>query len=242
MRKALAVVVCCFILATGYIAYVIAERQNALQKFARYNDSWAVSQTVSEYIRFESLLAEYALGIEGIDKDELRLRLDIVLGRMSSLKEGSLAAFIDAKPDMRRVIGDVNQVLEDIDNRLEGLSPAEARALLPTISGLVPQLTSVAAASVANDVEMIDAAHAEVRKLHIIYTGLAGGLILCGMALIFLLLRHNQLLDRAQTKLTLLAEELRTATLELQSNNLRLEYDAYHDALTNLPNRALFSA
>ena len=240
MRKALAVVVCCFILATGYIAYVIAERQNALQKFARYNDSWAVSQTVSEYIRFESLLAEYALGIEGIDKDELRLRLDIVLGRMSSLKEGSLAAFIDAKPDMRRVIGDVNQVLEDIDNRLEGLSPAEARALLPTISGLVPQLTSVAAASVANDVEMIDAAHAEVRKLHIIYTGLAGGLILCGMALIFLLLRHNQLLDRAQTKLTLLAEELRTATLELQSNNLRLEYDAYHDALTNLPNRALF--
>jgi len=240
LRKALAVVVCCFILATGYIAYVIAERQNALQKFARYNDSWAVSQTVSEYIRFESLLAEYALGIEGIDKDELRLRLDIVLGRMSSLKEGSLAAFIDAKPDMRRVIGDVNQVLEDIDNRLEGLSPAEARALLPTISGLVPQLTSVAAASVANDVEMIDAAHAEVRKLHIIYTGLAGGLILCGMALIFLLLRHNQLLDRAQTKLTLLAEELRTATLELQSNNLRLEYDAYHDALTNLPNRALF--
>jgi len=240
LRKALAVVVCCFILATGYIAYVIAERQNALQKFARYNDSWAVSQTVGEYVRFESLLAEYALGIEGIDKDELRLRLDIVLGRMNSLREGSLAAFIDAKPDMRQVIGEVDQLLGDVDKRLEDLSPAEARALLPVISGHVPQLTSVAAESVANDVEIIDAAHAEVRKLHIIYTGLAGGLILCGMALIFLLLRHNQLLDRAQTKLTLLTEELQTATLELQSNNLRLEYDAYHDALTNLPNRALF--
>lgn len=240
MRKALAVVVCCFILATGYIAYVIAERQNALQKFARYNDSWAVSQTVGEYVRFESLLAEYALGIEGVDKDELRLRLDIVLGRMNSLREGSLAAFIDAKPDMRKVIGEVDQLLGDVDKRLEELSPAEARALLPVISGHVPQLTSVAAESVANDVEIIDAAHAEVRKLHIIYTGLAGGLILCGMALIFLLLRHNQLLDRAQTKLTLLTEELQTATLELQSNNLRLEYDAYHDALTNLPNRALF--
>lgn len=240
MRKALAVVVCCFILATGYIAYVIAERQNALQKFARYNDSWAVSQTVGEYVRFESLLAEYALGIEGIDKDELRLRLDIVLGRMNSLREGSLAAFIDAKPDMRKVIGEVDLLLGDVDKRLEDLSPAEARALLPVISGHVPQLTSVAAESVANDVEIIDAAHAEVRELHIIYTGLAGGLILCGMALIFLLLRHNQLLDRAQTKLTLLTEELQTATLELQSNNLRLEYDAYHDALTNLPNRALF--
>ncbi len=112
MRKALAVVVCCFILATGYIAYVIAERQNALQKFARYNDSWAVSQTVGEYVRFESLLAEYALGIEGIDKDELRLRLDIVLGRMNSLREGSLAAFIDASRTCARSLEKSTSSLE----------------------------------------------------------------------------------------------------------------------------------
>lgn len=240
MRKALAVVVCCFILATGYIAYVIAERQNALQKFARYNDSWAISQTVGEYVRFETLLAEYALGIEGVGKDELRLRLDIVLGRMISFQQGSSTAFIDSKPEMRQAVGELDKILENVDSRLDELSPAEAKSLLPEMSRLVPQLTAIAAASVANDVEMIDAAHAEVRKLHIIYTALAAGLILCGMALIALLLRHNQLLNRAQKKMTILTEELQTATLELQSNNLRLEYDAHHDALTSLPNRALF--
>lgn len=240
MRKALAVVVCCFILATGYIAYVIAERQNALQKFARYNDSWAVSQAVGEYVRFETLLAEYALGIDGVGKEELRLRLDIVLGRMISFQQGSLTAFMASKPEMRQAVGELDKILERVDNQLDELSPAEARALLPEMSGLVPQLTAIAAASVANDVEMIDAAHAEVRKLHIIYTALAAGLILCGMALIVLLLRHNQLLNRAQKKLTLLTEELQTATLELQSNNLRLEYDAHHDTLTALPNRTLF--
>ncbi len=240
MRKALAVVVCCFILATGYIAYVIAERQNALQKFARYNDSWAVSQAVGEYVRFETLLAEYALGIDGVGKEELRLRLDIVLGRMISFQQGSLTAFMASKPEMRQAVGELDKILERVDNQLDELSPGEARALLPEMSRLVPQLTAIAAASVANDVEMIDAAHAEVRKLHIIYTALAAGLILCGMALIVLLLRHNQLLNRAQKKLTLLTEELQTATLELQSNNLRLEYDAHHDTLTALPNRTLF--
>ena len=54
LRKLVAVIICCFVLATGYIAFVIAERQTALQKFARYNDSWAVSQTVAEYLRLQT--------------------------------------------------------------------------------------------------------------------------------------------------------------------------------------------
>lgn len=55
--KLVAVIICCFVTATGYIAFVIAERQTALQKFARYNDSWAVSQTVAEYLRLQNKLA-----------------------------------------------------------------------------------------------------------------------------------------------------------------------------------------
>ncbi len=39
MRRILGVIICCFVVATAYIAYVIAERQTALQKFSRYNDS-----------------------------------------------------------------------------------------------------------------------------------------------------------------------------------------------------------
>ncbi|QCI98263.1 putative bifunctional diguanylate cyclase/phosphodiesterase [Agrobacterium larrymoorei] len=240
MRKALAVVVCCFILATGYIAYVIAERQNALQKFSRYNDSWAVSQAVSEYMRFQNMVAEYALGIGEIDRDELRLRLDIILGRLELLKQGSLANFVESKPESREMVKSLERVLGDIDTELDELTPEQARAILPQMSALVPPMTGLAASSLANDVDMIDVAQSEVRKLHVIYTGLAAGLILCGMALIVLLLRHNQLLDRAQNDMKRLTDELRVATLELQANNVRLEYDAYHDALTDLPNRALF--
>lgn len=240
MRKALAVVVCCFILATGYIAYVIAERQNALQKFSRYNDSWAVSQTVSEYMRFQNLLAEYALGINGVGRDELRLRLEIMLGRLELFQQGNISEFLSSKPDMKETVQRLGAILDDLDQRLDELTPDDVKGLLPDMTALVPPMMALAASSVANDVDMIDNAHSEVRKLHIIYTALAAGLILCGMALIVLLLRHNQLLDRAQKKTQLLTDELRVATLELQANNVRLEYDAYHDALTDLPNRALF--
>lgn len=240
MRKVLAVIVCCFVLATGYIAYVIAERQTALQKFARYNDSWAVSQTVSEYMRLQNLLAEYALGIEGVDKDELRLRLDIILGRLELLKQGSVSKFVDSKGDARRTIASLTSLLNTLDTQLDDLSPQGAREVLPQMSALVPPMTALSASSLANDVDMIDVAHSEVRKLHTIYTVLAGGLILFGLALIAMLARHNKLLDRAQTDMKRLTDELKVASMELQANNARLAHDAYHDALTNLPNRAMF--
>ncbi|MES5098003.1 EAL domain-containing protein [Agrobacterium sp. BA1120] len=240
MRKVLAVIICCFVLATGYIAYVIAQRQTALQKFARYNDSWAVSQTVSEYLRLQNNLYGFVLDPNRITRDDLRLRMDIMLGRLELLKQGKLGAFIAERADWLELVAKLDAILTDLDKNLAQLQPETVKALLPTMSTLDGPLTTLASSSVAYDVDVIDAAHSEVRKLHIIYTGLAGGLIICGVALIFLLNRHNNLLDRAQKDMRGLTDDLRAATLELQANNVRLAHDAYHDALTELPNRALF--
>ncbi|MBK3745836.1 EAL domain-containing protein, partial [Paraburkholderia aspalathi] len=89
-------------------------------------------------------------------------------------------------------------------------------------------------------VGLIDAAQTEIRQLHLIYTALAAGLILCGMGLVVLLLRHNNLLDRAHSKMQRLTADLQEASGELQSQNHQLEHVAHHDALTGLPNRILF--
>ncbi|GAK70019.1 putative signaling protein [Agrobacterium rubi TR3 = NBRC 13261] len=240
MRKVLAVIICCFVLATGYIAYVIAERQNALQKFSRYNDSWAVSQTVAEYLRLQNTLYEFALAPESVSRDDLHLRLDIMLGRLELLQHGKLGAFITERREWRDLVSKLNDILVDLDKNVDQMRPDYVRALLPTMGALDGPLTTLASSSLAFDVDLIDSAQAEVRQLHIIYTCLAGGLIICGIALILLLNRHNNLLDRAQKDMRGLTDELRAATLELQENNVRLAHDAYHDALTELPNRALF--
>ncbi len=104
MKRFLGIIICCFVVATAYIAYVIAERQTALQKFARYNDSWAVGQTVSEYMRLEHRLAAYALGLNDVDRDEVRLRLDIMIGRVELLKQGNLHAFVEQDPQRRELL------------------------------------------------------------------------------------------------------------------------------------------
>lgn len=240
MRKVLAVIICCFVLATGYIAYVIAQRQNALQKFARYNDSWAVSQTVSEYLRLQNNLYGFLVDPDLVTHESLRLRMDLMLGRLELLKQGKLGAFIAGRPEWKELVTSLNRILNDLDSRIDTLEPAAVKPILANMRELDGPLTTLASSSVAYDVGVVDNAHTEVRQLHSIFTALAGGLIVCGVALILLLNRHNNLLNRAHNDMRGLTDDLRAATLELKENNARLEHDAYHDALTDLPNRSLF--
>jgi diguanylate cyclase (GGDEF)-like protein len=240
VRRILGVIILCFVMATAYIAYVIAERQTALQKFSRYNDSWSIGQTVSEYMRLEHVLANYALDMNDETLEEARLRLDIMLGRLGLFQQGNLRSFIQNDPQRRDLFLKLNDILESLDTSLNHLDVESIRSQLEAMTMLDGPMTALASSAVEYDVGLIDRAQAEVRQLHLIYTALAAGLILCGVVLIVLLIRHNQLLDRAHGSMQRLTSDLRHATGELQSQNFRLEHDAHHDALTGLPNRVLF--
>jgi PleD family two-component response regulator len=53
------------------------------------------------------------------------------------------------------------------------------------------------------------------------------------------MLKQNNTLRRAHVRMKLLATDLQASKEKLQVQNRRLQYDAYHDSLTGMPNRSL---
>ncbi len=212
MKKLLAIVIVCFIVATSYIAYVITQRQAMLKNVAHHNDSWAVSQSVSEYMRLEHRLAAYGLGVESSTLDEVRLRLDIMIGRLDILQHGTLRQLIDADPHQQETLDRLHQVLTKLEAGVYGDAPLDVRAMLAEMADLDGAMTAMASYAAEYDAQRIDTQYEALTRLHRIYTGLAGGLIVCGISLIVLLLYHNRLLNRAHDGMQVLAADLRIAS------------------------------
>jgi hypothetical protein len=73
-------------ITTGYIAYLVYDRQQELQKLTQYTESWSVAQLVSEYYRFESWLGLYATDTDDVTIDQVRMRLEIMLSQGDLMK------------------------------------------------------------------------------------------------------------------------------------------------------------
>jgi hypothetical protein len=101
LNRILTGIILSLFIITGYIMYLVHERQSELQKLTRYTDTWSVSQVVSEYMRLESCLGAYALGVESADHDQVRLRLDIMLSQMELLQQGELGILFIKMPGAR---------------------------------------------------------------------------------------------------------------------------------------------
>ncbi|MEB5696131.1 EAL domain-containing protein [Klebsiella aerogenes] len=240
MNRILTAIILSLFIVTGYITYLVHERQSELQKLTRYTDSWSVSQMVSEYMRLEARLSALALNVKGTDRDEVRLRLEIMMSQIELLQQGELGQFIRKSEQRQATVTSLIQILDQLDRQLDTMTPEQMATLLHTMSKLDGPMTSLASMTLAQDFDVVNLTHDKIQHLYYIYSVISILLITMCITLGLLMLRQNNNLRRAHVRMKLLANDLQLSKEKLQVQNRRLQYDAYHDSLTGMPNRLSF--
>lgn len=239
MNRILAGIIFFLFISTGYISFLVHERQQELQKLTHYTDSWSAAQLVSEYYRFESWLGLYALD-EAMPIDEVRMRLDIMLSQSNLMKEGDLAHYIKSNKAHQELAGQLDKTLNYLDVHLEKMSRPEVETYLKGMHELDAPLSGLSSGAIDKDVNSINGTNSKIQTLYYVYSATSLLLIVLSAILGVLIFFQNRNILKAHLQVQTLAEELQKSKEKLQIQNAKLEYDAYHDSLTGMNNRLCF--
>ena len=212
IKSFLAITIGCFAAAAVFISLTVVERQRALREVSRYNLAWVASQAVNETLRFELRIADSVNHADAEHAEEIRTRLDILFNRLGILKEGMISAYIERYPDEKGAIDKLDSVLHEIEPLIGRIGqPGTVQQILSLVEPLESRLSRLAASTNRFGGEEVAADEHELLRLHWTFSALAGGLILCGLALIGLLFVQNRLIREGHQALRGMAEDLRQA-------------------------------
>jgi diguanylate cyclase (GGDEF)-like protein len=224
--------------AAAYTSMLIFERQDALSRVSRYNTTWDASQSLAELLRLETTVAAYAMPGGGATRDQVMLRLQILANRVGLLTNGEVDEVIEREPDLKRTVAQFAEAVKKSEALVRDIDqPGRARDILALFTPLNSRMARLAAAANVLGADRVAADQRELSRIHWVFSGMLGGLFACAIGLVLLLLRHNDLLGRAQDELRTLASNLeatgrelyaanqavRAANEELQSQNLVLQ-------------------
>lgn len=240
MNRILAGIIFFLFISTGYISFLMHERQQELQKLTHYTDSWSAAQLVSEFYRFESTLGLYANGIDALTIDDVRLRLDIMLSQSGLMKEGDLGRYIASNKAHHELAVNIENILKDLDANLEKMDRPALQTYLIKMHLLDAPLSRLSSSALDNDINSINKANLKIQTLYYIYSAASLLLIILSAILGVLIFFQNRNILTAHLQVKSLAEELQKSKEKLQIQNTQLEYDVYHDSLTGMNNRQFF--
>ncbi|WP_312132200.1 bifunctional diguanylate cyclase/phosphodiesterase [Leclercia sp.] len=240
MNRILAGIIFFLFISTGYISFLVHERQQELQKLTHYTDSWSAAQLVSEFYRFESTLGLYANGIDALTIDDVRLRLDIMLSQSGLMKEGDLGRYIASNKAHHELAVNIENILKDLDANLEKMDRPALQTYLIKMHLLDAPLSRLSSSALDNDINSINKANLKIQTLYYIYSAASLLLIILSAILGVLIFFQNRNILTAHLQVKSLAEELQKSKEKLQIQNTQLEYDVYHDSLIGMNNRQFF--
>ncbi|MGU9919557.1 putative bifunctional diguanylate cyclase/phosphodiesterase [Enterobacter hormaechei] len=240
MNRILVGIIFSLFITTGYIAFLVYDRQQELQKLTHYTESWSVAQLVSQYYRFESWIGLYATETDDVTVDQVRMRLEIMLSQNDLLKEGGLGRYINSEKAHQALALRLENILNYLDGHLEKMSRSELKLYLNNMHSLDAPLSQLSSTALTKDVNTINETNLKIQVLYYIYSALSLLLVILSFILGFLIIYQNKNILKAHMQVKTLAEELQLSKETLQIQNTKLEYDVYHDSLTGMKNRLFF--
>jgi diguanylate cyclase (GGDEF)-like protein/PAS domain S-box-containing protein len=224
IKALLAVVIALFVTAAIYISTLVVERQDALKQVSRYNVAWLVSQATTEYARLEQRISAYAIPGSGVTEDEVQLRLDIVANRTRLLENGEVEDLISQDDEYRATVEGLRRAVAEAQPLVDKIAePGNVAALLNLLQPLDARLARLAAAANRTGGDRVADDQRQLMMLHWLFSALAVGLIVCGVALIVLLIWHNRLLQHAHVDLNRAKLDLEAANRAVNDANAELQ-------------------
>lgn len=208
--------------AAVYISLLVAERQRSLEAVSRYNATWLVSQAGVEVARLEGAIGAYALGINSARRDDVEIRMDIVVNRVRLLDSGEVRAVFNEFPDLIPIEQDFRSTIQQAETLVERIDEAGATTRLLEILGpLHAKLMRLSSAAYSQSGILAAEDLAHLSYLHWSFAAVLAGLILCEFCLIGVLTWHNRVLRRAHDDVQALVVDLEQRTVDVSNANQR---------------------
>ena len=189
------------VLASVYTSLLTLQCQTALQQVSRYNSTWLASQAVTELVRFQERVAEFALHGGDVDADEVRMRFDMLANRVNLMRTGEVGALVRANPEQLAIIDDFDQLItnaaplvddtEHLDTSIRDTSIRDTSIrdtcirLLRMMDPLVRSLSHLAATINQQSGDVVARYQAELGRLHLIFSALTFSVVACAVTLLF---------------------------------------------------------
>jgi diguanylate cyclase (GGDEF)-like protein len=212
------------IVAALYSSVLIVQRQTALGEVSRYDTTWSLTQAVLEVSRLETAVAASAIPGSHLDREDIDLWLDIVENRVNLLSTGEIQGFLLKNPQLTAIVAEFREAIHAAEPLLDLPDRQFAsQRILELFTPLNPKLMRLASAAYTQGGDMVSRDLAQLSRLHWIFAGVLGGLILCSFGLIGTLAWHNRLLRQAHDSVQTLVADLQESGEELAAAKERTQ-------------------
>lgn len=213
----LPILVVAFSLTATGLAVLMFRNQAKLASHTNYAVSWALHKGSLEVTLLLERLKLFTLGLDGVTRDDIDLRYEIVFSRLHTMSHGEVGNYMHADPSRREILHKLAATLAETDGMIPNIEDRNvANALHDRLLPYGTLLTNLAANALAADAALNARRWNDVNVLRAQFQVVAIGLALSSMMLAWKTVRQQRRISDTNRQLRRLADQSTASAAEFQ--------------------------